>query len=273
MKGTNVIAVGLVLSSFALLGTWAGTTGNVRVTDEALISNTANQSKCPYEDQSSGLGGQSGECVFACRGGVTGLGVTADDDGAGVSGTGYCNEQGVLHCSGEGSCEDSIASVREGEGRCSGDSDEFYDSGLYVSCASESDLHQPDPGNIGPEPICIATIEPSPPFPRICVGGDGGDGDAGAAMGSLPLNACRIAGRNGTLLCDEVRDPEEIVGAIQNMTAFILEKFNGTENAVSAHIFSVDGYATGLVCWGFDCKHVLPSFDVPGPGRVRWSVQ
>src|SRR5687767_6272648 len=111
MNTANAIAVGLLLSSFALLGTWAGTVGNVSTENNVLrkvdVNDPTSQS-CPYEDQTGGMGGQSGGCSFECSPGTISLSVSADDGDAGVSGSGSCGD-GSLHCTGQGSCGDTQA--------------------------------------------------------------------------------------------------------------------------------------------------------------------
>src|SRR5688500_3510551 len=101
MNTANAIAVGLLLSSFALLGTWAGTVGNVSTENTLNVRQVAAAAKpdCPYEDQTGGLGGQAGSCSFECGPGTISLSVSADDGDAGVSGSGHCGD-GALHCTG-----------------------------------------------------------------------------------------------------------------------------------------------------------------------------
>lgn len=253
MNTANAIAVGLLLSSFALLGTWAGTVGDVQPENAvkarlpAVVAKAGTQ-PCPYEDQTGGMGGQSGGCTFSCSRGTISLTVSADDGDAGVSGSGNCAD-GSLHCTGQGSCGDASATTSSGSGNCSGDSDEFWDSGLYVSCDGDAGGSI---NNLFP-PVCPARTT----SPRICEPTEDGRPMRTAA---LPLRACLILdGRQNATLCASDRTPGDVLNETLLIADTIVEKFRGRNETNSAHVFVHRGFVTGLVCWGLDCKQVLPT--------------
>lgn len=249
MKTTNAIALSLVLASFALLGTWAGTQATVRTTDSLAgnVAGAAGSTPCPYEDQTGGVGGQSGSCTFSCGPGTISLSVSADDSDAGVSGSGSCGD-GDLHCNGDGSCGDSTAVSTGGDGSCSGDSDEAIDSGLYVSCSGEAK----DVGDVQIPPVCKNVGLSGP---RIC----GYDLDVRDHAGVLPLRACLLADlRADAGICTTDRSPADLFNDTRVIENAILHKFWARNATASAHLFVQDGLAAGLVCWGLDCKQVFP---------------
>jgi hypothetical protein len=266
MKKGKAIAATLVLASFALLGTWAETVTNVQTTDRigGFLQGAGLSQSCPYEDQTGGMGGQSGSCDFECGPGGISLSVSADDSGATVSGSGSCGG-GSMHCRDQASCNSSDTAWTEGSGTCSGDSDEFYDSGLYVSCSGEAAGGYKDPGDVGEEPICPVGVEPSPPYPRVCVFPDA---DLAASPGGqLPLNACLIRVSVNMTLCEAPIPPREVVNRSVAASDRILRTFQGRPG-VSAHIFIGEGMVSAIICWGFDCKQVLPTC-IPAETETR----
>lgn len=124
---------------------------------------------CSDEDQSGGTGGQSVGCSFSCPdgAGTVSISVEADDGDAGVSGTASCGG-GEAHCSGTQTCSATDGRSSGGGGSCSADSDEAWDSGLYVSCSSTAgtavpDIDtDPDPGTVcpvsKPVPVCVNPV-------------------------------------------------------------------------------------------------------------------
>lgn len=106
--------------------------------DEPLDEN------CHYEDQTGGMGGQSGNCGFQCRaGGELTVTAQADDEDAHVTGNLNCGG-GHARCTGDGAdknqCSTTVKGKREGIGTCKGDSDETIDSGFYVSCSWDKNV-------------------------------------------------------------------------------------------------------------------------------------
>lgn len=122
---------------------------------------------CQDEDQSAGTGGQKVGCTFTCpnAAGSISISVSADDSDAQVSGTAECGTDSA-HCNGLASCSATEGTAAGGTGTCKADSDEAFDSGLYVECTSEVteaiDTH--DPGEIGacpvqrPVPVCTNPV-------------------------------------------------------------------------------------------------------------------
>ncbi len=253
MNTANAIAVGLLLSSFALLGTWAGTVGEVRTNNALGDVGGKATAPCPYEDQTKGMGGQAGSCTFSCAIGPFSLSVSADDGDAGVSGSGSCGG-GAAHCAGTGSCDGAGRATQASSGTCSGDSDEMVDSGLYVNCSSEA-----GGGGISLPPVCPGVVNGR--APRICVIEETQDEEGYELAADVPsLQTCKIVdvASNGNV-CDSGREPSELFNLTVGMGIFVDEKFSGRNHTVSAHLFVREGVASGLVCWGFDCKQVRPT--------------
>lgn len=122
---------------------------------------------CTAEDQSGGMGGQSVRCSFNCPSdpGTVSVSVDADDNDAHVSGTADCGGDSA-HCSGKNTCSDTETRRASGAGSCSADSDEAFDSGLYVECSAGIDGATegiPGPGSdicptSDPVTICIQPV-------------------------------------------------------------------------------------------------------------------
>lgn len=125
---------------------------------------TVQAGDCPYEDQSGGFGGQSGSCSFDCPGGAGTLtaSIDADDAQAQVSVTGSCGVHDA-HCSGMNSCSSSAAYSGSHDGSCSGDSDEVWDSGIYINCYANAEDSGPDGGEYCPvtKPVLVC-VQPPP---------------------------------------------------------------------------------------------------------------
>ena len=149
-KTTLIIALAAVLGSAAM-----------SFPAQAFIS-----ADCPYEDNTGGFGGQSGNCAWTCEGpGFGYLDVDAVDPDASVHGEGECLDATLLCESDTDHCSDerAISDVAAGAGTCSGASAEAIDSGLKVSCWYEKKPREPgghdDELCIVPELVCI----PRPP--------------------------------------------------------------------------------------------------------------
>lgn len=268
MNTANAIAVGLLLSSFALLGTWAGTVGEVR-TNNALGDIGGKAAPCPYEDQTAGMGGQSGTCTFSCAVGPFSLRVSADDSDAGVSGTGSCGGGGA-HCTGTGSCDGVGRATEATTGTCSGDSDEMWDSGLYVSCSAEAGS-----AGISLPPVCPGEVNGR--APRICLIEEPEEDEGYELAADVPsLQTCKIVDvSSNTNVCRSDREPSDLFNLTVGMGTFVDQKFSAKNHTVSAHLFVHEGVASGLVCWGFDCKQVRPTCTpaLDREGVVRCEVE
>ena len=120
---------------------------------------------CTDSDYTGGIGGQTVGCPWTCESpSLITVYVDATDNDAGVSGDATC-ANGASHCSGLGGCSGEPDRSDGGAGTCKGASQERIDSGLYIQCSSE-------PADVGPpvdEKICPIVIEPSPPYPRVCI--------------------------------------------------------------------------------------------------------
>lgn len=122
---------------------------------------------CTDSDQSGGFGGQHVSCTFSCPAGPGSIAVSvdADDSDAQVAGDAKCGGASA-HCSGKNQCSAADTFTNAGEGKCDGESDEFYDSGLYVECtvttATSPDLPTPPPGEIcpvtSPVKVCVQPV-------------------------------------------------------------------------------------------------------------------
>lgn len=124
-------------------------------------------SGCAAEDTSGGVGGQEVGCKFKCGSGNALLvAVQATDMDADVSGTATCGGLSV-HCAGEYACSNREAATQEAaEGRCAANSNEAFDSGLYVECKAEEYAGPEEtPVVCVPGVMCIPDGEPGEPRP------------------------------------------------------------------------------------------------------------
>lgn len=93
---------------------------------------------CSETDNSAGFDGQDVDCVFECLANeLVSVTVTAVDEDADVSGQATCGTA-TPGCSGHHECSGEEPTTSAGEGTCEGHSTEFWDSGLTVSCESDT---------------------------------------------------------------------------------------------------------------------------------------
>lgn len=283
MRPTNllkVFAITIVLVLTASAGTYFAAPRQASVLDAV-----EGAGDCPYEDKTSGVGGQSGDCHFVCKGpGTADLSVSAQDEDASVSGSGTCAGEPLLHCAGRQSCSDSDITDAGGPGHCSGSSSEWFDSGIYISCSSRL-RPSGEPPDIPRK--CPVQIEPSPPYPHICIDplwigyGDGTSiyGGPGTSSSSaeprIPLDPCRIAfGDSSASLClapISEKKRQNLTVALGRYAASTFQTENGT---ISAHIWTHEGATASLLCWDFGCLQRLPACGISKEGtRVTCSVR
>lgn len=220
---------------------------------------------CDDSDQTGGLGGQSVSCSdWECKAhSDVNLYVDADDPDAVVSGEGDCGN-GHLQCSGSGAttdnCSDGDFTTTAGSGSCSGDSDEAYDSGLYVEC-SASYVGDPDPPcgtncvQPPPEYWCPLVIEPHPPYPAVCLDRFEMENpcrkiaavDNGNKPCEVHIQACEIWNAVGSFDVKRFQiDCESAPGILGTLISVNALKSSRT-------LIAYDGVAASMTCSGWDC--------------------
>lgn len=197
--------------------------------------------ECIDEDQTGGTGGQSVRCTFHCPApaGTVSIDVRADDKDATVSGTATC-PGGAVHCDGKKSCSDDGTYESEGAGACSADSDEWFDSGLYVWCgANEAGTHTCTPASCEPTQWCPIT-EPV----EVCI-------DPSSVVPE------RYADRLSHLL-EQLGDPELLCGVIRGFhndasihDRHVAEDVVALVQAQATDLLPMLAVATSLTSWTY----------------------
>jgi hypothetical protein len=209
----------------------------------------ATERECNAEDNTGGMGGQHVECTFRCtEGDLLTVEVEAMDGDADVSGTADCGGTSA-HCTGDRTCVGTDGPARRAQdgGECEGNSNEFWDSGLYVECRADAAACSKAGCILDPPPNVGEPEIPNPKDLEIPPGDDeGGDEDDG---GVKPI-------------CFQVEGPH-VTGFVETEEFCVESSF-----ASSAFILSRDGSAVGLLC-ADSCLPVIPTPTAAGAG---WSV-
>lgn len=159
-----------------------------------------------------------------------------------------------------------------GAGQCEGSSSETWDSGISVGCSSDPAKNAGEPTDV-PKEYCPVAVEPSPPYPRICVKRPGEtDGyPALTDLPMLPLDLCDVREtRTGAAVCADAHFNRT---RLVDLNAHILATFHAQEGVSAGHIFVKRGLAAGLVCLGYDCVQVAVGVElVPGGNVTRFVI-
>jgi hypothetical protein len=162
MLNLRLVAVGLVVSSFALVATLAAhTNSEPKVAnsigdaggDQNLIEAAATQ--CPISRSSSGVGGSSASCTVTCKAmDFLVISVSSADGDASVYGNGQCGNARAS-CSGKQQCMSTSGSTAGSttSGSCGARSREAWASPITLDCKGEPS------GTVCGLPVCNSAPE------------------------------------------------------------------------------------------------------------------
>ncbi len=221
---------------------------------------------CPQSSGGGGFGGNTVSCTFACdEHSRIHIKVTSSDT-VFVAGDAACGGA-ATGCTGrDGDCAGNSGSEFttrvDNAGTCNAETDEFWTSYLRVDCWSA----WVDPGSIDPEPWCVLTVRPNPPYPQFCID----------YLPPLPP-VCR--GATGSWQAVGIKECGIVIRAdklpVDDLYAAIDEFYTtvGREASSSAHIVASGNAALGAVCEAGACWVVEPTRIVdPLSGTVRWQI-